>query len=58
MEFSRGWGTLDTSIYEPQSRTMMLRWPDLSRSQSIDDFRETSVALTFSGQPASEHEDS
>lgn len=47
--FARGWGTLYTAIYDPERRTMQLRWPDLTLSQSIEQFRETTVALAFGG---------
>lgn len=50
-KFARGWGTLYTAIYDPGAGAMELRWPDFTLAQSIDDFRETSVALTYCGHP-------
>lgn len=56
--FSEGFGTLFTSVYQPVTGTMQLRWPNESMHQSFDDFTEEHKLIEF-GEPAKilEHSD-
>lgn len=44
--FARGWGTLYTSVYRPQSLEITLRWTGYSLKQSIHQFQDAAVALS------------
>lgn len=52
--FALGWGTLYTAEYEPHSLQMSLHWPGFALRQSIDQFQESAVALSFGSQPHGE----
>ena len=48
-EFARGFGTLYTAVYRPQSREAEFRWPGLTWKQSIDGFREGELLMHVGG---------
>jgi predicted choloylglycine hydrolase len=50
--FGLGWGTLYTAVYEPRTRSTGLHWAGFSFAQSIDNFQETAVSLSFGGHPS------
>lgn len=45
--FGRGYGTLYTAIYEPQSLSAEIMWPTMRWRQSIADFHEGRHTMTF-----------
>jgi predicted choloylglycine hydrolase len=45
--FLHGWGTLYTTVYEPQTASMALYWTGGSLRQSIGQFQESAVTLSF-----------
>jgi len=45
--YSKGFGTIYTSIYRPAEGAMELRWPRFSWRQSFDDFREEECLVQF-----------
>lgn len=47
----QGWGTLYTAVYEPRTRSMELHWTGATLKQSIEQFQESAVTLSFLGQP-------
>ena len=48
--FKEGFGTLYTSIYQPATGSMELRWPQVSIHQSFDYFTESSTVINFNEQ--------
>jgi len=48
-----GWGTLYTAVYEPAAHGMALYWPGAMLTQSMGQFHEAAVDLSFAG-PARE----
>ncbi len=49
--FAMGWGTLYTAVYEPRTRSMALHWAGFSLRQSIEQFQDAAVALSFGSRP-------
>lgn len=49
--FRQGWGTLYTAVYEPRTTSVALHWPGATVHQSIGNFHEAAVALSFTGPP-------
>lgn len=49
--FARGWGTLYTAVYEPQSGVTALHWAGRSLRQSIDAFHDATVTLSYGDAP-------
>ncbi len=47
----RGWGTLYTAVYQPSSTSMALHWTGATLRQSIAQFQESAVTLSFAGHP-------
>lgn len=48
--FHHGWGTLYTSVYEPRTATLALHWPGATLRQSIRNFQESVMTLSFEEQ--------
>lgn len=46
-KFTEGFGTLYTSVYQPEKLRMELLWPNASMEQSFDDFVEKQVLIQY-----------
>ena len=54
--YSRGYGTLYTAAYDPSALSAELIWPRKRWSQSVVDFQEGSLTISFDqGLPAASH---
>ncbi|MDZ4673015.1 MAG: hypothetical protein SGI84_01090 [Gemmatimonadota bacterium] len=49
--FQQGWGTLYTAGYEPRTTSVALHWHGATVHQSIGNFHEAAVVLSYTGQP-------
>lgn len=52
-KFSEGFGTLYTSVYQPEKVVMKVLWPNVAIERSFDNFEEESILIAYntSGQP-------
>ncbi len=46
-----GWGTLYTAVYDPVARSAEYCWPGGMWTQSLADFRESTVAIDYTAHP-------
>jgi predicted choloylglycine hydrolase len=51
-DYQNGFGTLYTAVYHPGQNRVEWRWPDLTWTQSFDDFREASQLIRYSAAGA------
>jgi predicted choloylglycine hydrolase len=50
-KFTQGFGTLYTSVYQPENLIMKVLWPNVAIERSFDNFAEESILIHYSGQP-------
>ena len=52
-KFSEGFGTLYTSVYQPENLLMKVLWPNVSIERSFDNFAEENILIQYNttGQP-------
>ena len=46
-KFTQGFGTLYTSVYQPEKLKMQLLWPNAAIERSFDDFAEEEILITY-----------
>lgn len=46
-KFTEGFGTLYTSVYQPEKLRMQLLWPNMSVEQSFNNFKEVQITIPY-----------